>query len=215
MSTDNKTRQSSLTCNRTNGLPVTLQKLAASIGLLLLAPVFLLVAIAIKLESPGPVIFTQIRVGHCARRFRFFKFRSMYLPSDHRYVEPDQIVSTREGICSKYFDDPRITKVGKFIRKYSIDELPQLINVLTGDMSLVGPRPALVKEVDQYALTMFCRFRSLPGLTGLWQVSGRADTSFDEQIQLDLEYVKQQSIWMDIKILLSTVPAVLAARGAY
>ena len=139
----------------------------------------------------------------------------MYMPSDPRYVDISRMKSDREGVAKKLFNDPRITKVGKIIRKLSIDELPQLLNVLRGDMVLIGPRPALPEEVEKYTLEQFRRLDAVPGLTGLWQVSGRADTTFEEQMSLDIRYVEERSLAMDLRILVATVPAVLLGKGAY
>ncbi|WP_100642949.1 sugar transferase [Alteromonas facilis] len=197
------------------GLPVILQKLAAAIALLLLSPIILITILCIKLESRGPVFFSQVRIGEFGRRFHCYKLRSMYLPTDPKFRAPDPSKSDRDGICKKYINDPRITKVGKFIRKYSIDELPQLWNVLNGDMVLIGPRPPLDIEYNAYDRNIMPRLFCKPGITGLWQVNGRADTDFEQQISLDKQYVNAQSILMDIKILFSTIPAVLKAKGAY
>jgi len=197
------------------GIPLLLQQTISLLALLAISPLLLLVMLLIALESPGKVLFSQIRVGENGRHFRMYKFRSMYLKSDPHYQEPDPSQSSRDGVCKKYINDPRITVIGKFIRKYSIDELPQLFNVVTGDMCLVGPRPALAIETYEYEHTEQSRLFSKPGLTGLWQISGRADTNFHQQLQLDNSYIKQQSIWMDCKIILLTIPAVLSAKGAY
>lgn len=169
----------------------------------------------IRFESKGPIFFTQVRVGENGRHFHCYKLRSMYLKTDPKYREPDASASDREGVCKKYFNDPRITKVGKFIRKYSIDELPQLFNVLKGDMVLIGPRPHLTSEYRNYDSNIMPRLYCKPGLTGLWQVNGRADTDFAQQLQFDKDYIKLQSIWLDIRILFATIPAVLGAKGAY
>jgi exopolysaccharide production protein ExoY len=197
------------------GIPLFIQQTISLLALLTISPLLLLVMLLIAIESPGKVLFSQIRVGDNGRHFRMYKFRSMYLKSDPHYQEPDPSQSSREGVCKKYINDPRITMVGRFIRKYSIDELPQLFNVVTGDMCLVGPRPALAIETYEYDHTQQSRLFSKPGLTGLWQVSGRANTNFHQQLQLDNTYIKQQSILMDCKIILLTVPAVLGAKGAY
>jgi len=130
-------------------------------------------------------------------------------------VDVSKLKSDRDGVCNKFFNDPRVTRMGKFIRKYSIDELPQLINVVKGDMLLIGPRPALLIETDQYSMKARKRLATTPGLTGLWQVSGRANTTFEEQIELDLRYVSEKSWVCDMKILLATVPVVLFGKGAY
>ncbi|WNC70191.1 sugar transferase [Thalassotalea nanhaiensis] len=196
---------------RNVGIPMPLQQLIA-LGLILLSlPLLLMVALFIYIENPGKVLFCQTRIGENGRHFKFYKFRSM------RIFAPkvDENLSHRDGICKKYINDPRVTVVGKFIRKYSIDELPQLYNVLIGDMSLVGPRPALASESYQYNQHQFKRLNCKPGMTGLWQISGRADTSFTQQISLDLQYIRQQSFLFDLKILLGTIPAVISAKGAY
>lgn len=200
---------------RKAGLPKWIQRLLALAGLVAMSPLLIGVAILIRLESPGAAIFTQNRVGLRGRRFKLYKFRSMRTPSDPKYVSIDNMQSDREGVCAKLFNDPRITKLGAFIRKFSIDELPQLINVVKGDMLLIGPRPALPKETDVYSDKALGRLSAEPGLTGLWQVSGRADTTFEEQIDLDLRYVKERGILADLKILLQTIPAVITGRGAY
>jgi lipopolysaccharide/colanic/teichoic acid biosynthesis glycosyltransferase len=197
------------------GIPLLLQQAIALVALLLVSPLLLLVMILIKIESPGSVLFSQLRVGEYGRHFKMYKLRSMYLKSDPHYQEPDPSTSSRDGVCKKYLKDPRITIIGRFIRKYSIDEIPQLFNIIKRDMCLVGPRPALAIETYQYECKDQARLFSKPGLTGLWQVSGRADTDFTEQLLLDTSYIEQQSIWMDVKIICLTVPAVLSAKGAY
>lgn len=197
------------------GIPVILQQSLAFIVLLLISPLLLLVLILIKAESSGSALFSQTRVGENGRHFKMYKFRSMYLKTDPNYHEPDPTQSSRDGVCKKYINDPRITKIGQFIRKYSIDEIPQLFNIVRGDMCLVGPRPALSIETYEYDNNVQARLFTKPGLTGLWQVSGRADTNFEEQLQLDKTYIKQQSFLMDCKIIVLTIPAVLSAKGAY
>jgi lipopolysaccharide/colanic/teichoic acid biosynthesis glycosyltransferase len=197
------------------GIPVILQQAAALVTLLLISPLLLLVLLLIKAESSGGALFSQTRVGENGRHFKMYKFRSMYLKSDPKYQEPDPTQSSREGVCKKYINDPRITKIGQFIRKYSIDEIPQLYNIVRGDMCLVGPRPALSIETYEYDSFVQPRLFTKPGLTGLWQVSGRADTNFEQQLQLDKTYIKQQSFFMDCKIIALTIPAVLMAKGAY
>lgn len=187
----------------------------AFILLLLLSPLFVITALAIYLEDPGPIFYSQTRVGRNGRYFRFFKFRSMVVNADRIKEELMEQNQSEDGVLFKMKDDPRITRTGKFIRKFSIDELPQLINVLTGDMSLVGPRPALPSEVEQYSLEERKRLHVIPGITCIWQVSGRSDIPFSGQVRLDLEYISSTSIWKDIKILLKTIPAVLTGKGAY
>jgi len=185
------------------------------ISLVLLSPVFLVTALAIILENPGPVFYSQVRVGKDGRHFKFFKFRSMVVDADKRKEELAALNQSEDGVIFKMKDDPRITRTGKFIRKYSIDELPQLINVLEGTMSLVGPRPALPEEVRQYTLEQRKRLHAIPGITGIWQVSGRSDIPFTGQVQLDLAYIRSTSLFTDITILLKTIPAVFAGKGAY
>jgi len=197
------------------GLPMFIQRSVALTALVILSPLLLTAMFLIRLESRGSCFFSQDRIGKYGRHFKMYKFRSMYLKTDSRYSEPDPSTSDRDGICKKYKNDPRISKVGAFIRKFSIDELPQLINIVKGDMALIGPRPALAIEVNAYPTSALCRLNGMPGLSGLWQVSGRADTDFDTQIELDDRYLKKQSIGYDIRILLATLPCVIGARGAY
>ena len=183
--------------------------------LLLLLPLFSLVALAIRLESPGPVFFRQVRVGCLGRTFAMWKFRSMYTDAEARKAVLEAQNEMQGGVIFKMKDDPRITRVGRLIRRLSIDELPQLWNVLTGDMSLVGPRPALPIEVGQYSLDDRGRLDSKPGITCTWQVTGRSDIPFEEQVMLDIEYIREQSVKNDLKLLFKTVPAVISGRGAY
>jgi lipopolysaccharide/colanic/teichoic acid biosynthesis glycosyltransferase len=192
-----------------------LQRLLACVLLLILSPILCVCACLISLESRGSALFIQQRVGYQGKAFYIFKFRSMRIESDPNYIQPQSENSDRKGVCKKFKNDPRLTLMGKIIRKTSIDELPQLINVVLGNMALVGPRPALLQEVEAYEPYMLKRLEAMPGITGLWQVSGRANTSFDEQIKLDLRYINQQNILCDIKILFATIPAVLFAKGAY
>lgn len=187
----------------------------AVLALILLSPVFLLTILAIKLTSPGPAFFAQIRVGRYGRHFRFYKFRSMYVDAEARKAGLLARNQSADGVIFKMRDDPRITPVGKFIRHASIDELPQLINVLKGDMSLVGPRPPVPSEVRQYTLEDRKRLNVIPGITCLWQVSGRSDIPFREQVRLDKEYIRHHGIWTDFVLLVKTIPAILTGRGAY
>jgi len=189
--------------------------IASVILLMLLSPVFLACAIAIRRDSPGPIFFKQTRVGHWGKLFPMWKFRSMYMDAEARKKELEKLNEMNGGVLFKMKEDPRITKVGKFIRKASIDELPQLWNVFVGDMSLVGPRPALPSEVNQYSLAERRRLEVVPGITCIWQVSGRSDIPFDKQVGLDVEYIESQSLWLDFKLLFLTIPAVLLGRGAY
>jgi len=183
-------------------------------GLLLLSPLLLIVALLIKLDSAGQVFFKQERVGKNGKRFTVYKFRSMSADAEGKR---DQLLAINEadGPIFKVKKDPRITRVGRFIRKTSIDELPQLINVVRGEMSLVGPRPLPTKEVDLSIRGHLDRLAVLPGITGLWQVSGRSDLTFDEMVKLDVYYIRNWSLWLDLKIILRTIPAVLFSKGAY
>jgi lipopolysaccharide/colanic/teichoic acid biosynthesis glycosyltransferase len=186
----------------------------SSVGLILLSPVFAITALLIKLEDGGPVFFASDRAGKWGRKFRMFKFRSMILNAEKMKQDLLQQNETG-GVIFKMKRDPRITRVGRVIRKLSIDELPQLYNVFKGDMSLVGPRPHPPKEVELYTLTDRRRLEVIPGLTCFWQVSGRSDVSFENQVGLDVQYIESQSLWGDIKLLLKTIPAVISGRGAY
>lgn len=188
---------------------------ASTMLLVLLSPLFAGCAIAIHRDSPGPIFFKQTRVGRWGKLFSMWKFRSMYIDAEARKKELQALNQMNGGVLFKMKDDPRITQVGKFIRKASIDELPQLWNVLVGDMSLVGPRPALPSEVNQYSLAERRRLEAIPGITCIWQVSGRSDIPFDQQVGLDVEYIESHSLWLDFKLLLMTIPAVLLGRGAY
>jgi exopolysaccharide biosynthesis polyprenyl glycosylphosphotransferase len=187
---------------------------SASGALVLLSPVFAAIALAIKLDSPGPVVYRSWRVGEGGRLFRFLKFRSMVQGAD-AIRESLQHLNEVDGPVFKMARDPRITRVGAFLRRTSLDELPQLWNVLSGDMSLVGPRPPLEEEVLQYEPWQLRRLSVRPGLTCLWQISGRSHIGFDEWMRLDLEYIERRSFALDIKILLRTVPAVVSGTGAY
>jgi lipopolysaccharide/colanic/teichoic acid biosynthesis glycosyltransferase len=198
---------------------------AGSAGLLLaLSPLLLVAAAAIRLTSPGPVLFRQTRVGQMGRPFTILKFRSMFVDADERshrefitrFIQDSQKNTLPKNSIFKLTNDPRVTPVGRVIRKTSIDELPQLWNVLTGDMSLVGPRPPLPYEFEQYAPWHRRRVvEAKPGVTGLWQVTGRSRTSFDEMVRLDLRYSRTKSFWTDIRILLRTPKAVFSGRGAH
>lgn len=186
----------------------------AAIGLLVFSPIMLIVVIAIKLEDfKGPVLFSQERVGKLGEIFKMYKFRSMYVDAEQRLQEL-QHLNEQTGPVFKIKDDPRITKVGKFIRKTSLDELPQLVNVLRGEMSIVGPRPALPREVKQYNAYQKQRLLVKPGITCIWQVSGRNNIGFDEWVELDLEYIENQSLGLDIKLILQTIPALLGDHNA-
>jgi lipopolysaccharide/colanic/teichoic acid biosynthesis glycosyltransferase len=185
-----------------------------TILLLLTWPIMLVTAILIRVESPGPILFRQERVGIWGRSFICYKFRSMFIDAEERKAE---LLAQNEvdGPVFKMKYDPRITRVGRLIRKLSIDELPQVFNVLKGDMSLVGPRPAVPKEVAQYEFEQLGRLDAVPGITGLQQVSGRSDLDFKRWVELDLQYISEQSLLKDIEILLRTIPAVVTGKGAY
>jgi exopolysaccharide biosynthesis polyprenyl glycosylphosphotransferase len=188
--------------------------IVSAAALVILAPVFGLIALLIKLEDNGPVFFAQRRVGKWGREFRMYKFRSMCMDAEQKL----QTVLSRNqhsaGVTFKTKDDPRVTKIGRWLRKFSLDEFPQFYNVLKGDMSLVGPRPPVPREVAMYSPADRRRLEAKPGLTCFWQVSGRSEIDFPEQVQLDVQYIESQSFWLDLKILCKTVPAVLLGRGA-
>ena len=187
----------------------------ALVGLILLSPVFLIVAFLIKWDDPkGTVFFDQDRVGKDGELFKMYKFRSMYVDAEERLANLLEFNEV-SGAMFKMKEDPRVTKIGACIRKCSIDELPQLFNVLRGDMSLVGPRPALIREVEVYTNIDRQRLLVTPGISGLWQVSGRSRLTFAQMVALDLEYVTTRSYWMDIKILFKTVKVVCKGDGAY
>jgi exopolysaccharide biosynthesis polyprenyl glycosylphosphotransferase len=202
--------------------------IGSSLALLLFSPAFCLLSLIIAVNSKGPVLFRQERLGQFGKRFVFLKFRSMYVHTDdsiHReYIKKlitENAASEEEpdGVHAPVYkirNDPRVTPVGRFLRKTSLDELPQLLNVLKGEMSLVGPRPAIPYEFESYDI--WHRYRLLqvkPGITGLWQVTGRSSTSFDEMVRLDLKYIHEWSLWLDLKILLLTPLAVIKGKGAY
>jgi exopolysaccharide biosynthesis polyprenyl glycosylphosphotransferase len=190
-----------------------LDLLASAAALALLSPLLVVLAIAIKLDSAGPIFYVSRRVGKKGRIFSCYKFRTMVTDAERRKTEL-QHLNEREGILFKIAKDPRVTRVGRVLRKYSLDELAQLWNVLKGDMSLVGPRPPLVKEVEQYQLEYMRRLEAAPGITGLWQVEARNSPSFDRYISLDLRYVENWSLALDLQILLRTVAVVIAGTGS-
>ncbi len=184
-------------------------------ALLLSAPLLLLIAIGIKLDSPGPILFKQTRIGMNGRRFDMFKFRSMYTDAEQRLEKLMAQNESGNGMF-KMANDPRVTRLGNVLRKFSLDELPQIFNVLRGEMSLVGPRPPLLRELEFYEPWHYVRFGSLPGMTGLWQVSGRSNIkNFDQVVQLDYQYISQWHFPLDLKLILKTIPAVLFAKGAH
>ncbi len=186
---------------------------ASITGIILLSPVFIITAILIKLTSKGPVIFIQERNGYKGKIFKMYKFRSMVVDAEEllKHLEGKNEVS---GHMFKIKNDPRTTKIGKFIRKTSIDELPQLFNVLKGDMSMVGPRPPLVREVVNYDKWHNLRMSVKPGITGLWQISKRNSVGFDEMVRLDLKYIRERNFWYDLKLILKTVPVIFGDNNA-
>ena len=189
--------------------------IGSGLGMVLLSPVFLAIAIAVKRSSPGPVFFSQIRVGRYGRHFKFHKFRSMRQDAEALKASLAAQNESKDGVIFKMKDDPRVTKVGRFLRRTSLDELPQLWNVFIGDMSLVGPRPPVPKEVQEYTLEDRKRLDVIPGITCLWQIGGRSDIPFKEQVRLDKDYILSQSVWKDVIILLKTIPAIVGGKGAY
>ncbi|EMI3504582.1 TPA: sugar transferase [Bacillus cereus] len=189
--------------------------LASLFGLILLSPIFLIVALLIKLEDPrGPILFKQVRIGKSEKEFGMYKFRSMVTDAEDRLKDLLQHNEV-SGAMFKMKDDPRVTKIGKFIRKTSIDELPQLLNVLKGDMSLVGPRPPLPREVKEYTSYDKQRLLVTPGCTGLWQVTDRNSVGFKEMVELDLTYIKNRSLGLDIKLILKTVLVLFGSKNAF
>lgn len=193
----------------------TLDLTLASGAILAASPVMLLAALLIKATAPGPVLFWQTRVGKWGRTFRFPKFRSMVVNAEALQKQLMSANQHGEGVTFKIKHDPRITWIGRILRKTSIDELPQLWCVLTGEMSLVGPRPALEKEVGRYSLDDRRRLDAVPGLTCTWQVSGRSEIPFPEQVRMDVAYIERQSLKQDFILLAKTIPAVISGRGAY
>ncbi|MGM2631959.1 sugar transferase [Bacillus cereus group sp. Bce040] len=189
--------------------------IGALCGLVLLSPLFLIIALIIKYEDPkGPIIFKQIRIGKDGKEFHMYKFRSMVADAEEKLKDLLQYNEV-SGAMFKIKEDPRITKIGKIIRRTSIDELPQLVNVLKGEMSLVGPRPPLLREVQEYTAYDKQRLMVRPGCTGLWQVTGRNDVGFNEMVQLDLEYIEKRNFILDIKIILKTIRVMLNSKNAY
>lgn len=204
-----------LTVRGTYTVKRALDVVVSALALLLLSPLFLLTYLAVRLTSRGPAVFSQTRVGRDGRHFQFYKFRSMYVDAEMRKAALLAQNESAGGIIFKMKNDPRITPVGRVLRKFSIDELPQLWNVLRGDMTLVGPRPPVPSEVAQYTLEERKRLNVIPGLTCTWQVSGRSNIPFQEQVRLDKEYIRTHGLWNDFKILLKTIPAILSGKGAY
>jgi lipopolysaccharide/colanic/teichoic acid biosynthesis glycosyltransferase len=189
--------------------------LGSAAGLMVLSPFLIIISLLIKYEDGGPVLFRQLRIGKHGQPFKMFKFRSMFVDAEQRLKDIMHQNEHTEGVTFKIKNDPRLTRVGRFIRKWSLDELPQLINVLSGEMSLVGPRPPIPREVLLYDLAERKRLEVTPGITCFWQVSGRSNIPFSCQVILDLQYIEKQSITLDLKLLLKTIPAVLSGNGAY
>jgi exopolysaccharide biosynthesis polyprenyl glycosylphosphotransferase len=183
-------------------------------ALILLSPLMAAIAVAIKLESRGSVLYRSTRIGRGGRAFTFIKFRSMISDADRSRHQISHL-NESDGPTFKIRHDPRVTRIGRFLRETSLDEIPQFVNVLRGEMSLVGPRPPIPAEVEQYEPWQMRRLDVSPGITCLWQISGRSNLSFREWMRLDLEYIKHRSFWMDLRILLRTIPAVLSREGAY
>lgn len=192
-----------------------INRILAGIALLILSPLLILFSILLKIENPElSPFYTQTRIEKDQKKFTIYKLRSMKEISQQEFIALTQLNEAGEQMF-KIKEDPRITPIGRIIRKTSIDELPQLINVIKGDMALVGPRPPLPNEVAKYTDYDLQRLTVLPGCTGLWQIGGRSDVSFEEMVDLDLKYIENKNLWLDLKILCLTVPAVLKMRGAY
>lgn len=185
----------------------------SSAALVVLSPLLLVIAILIYLEDKGPVIYSQTRIGKDGRAFKLYKFRSMCVDADEK-LKDLQKLNERDGPVFKIRDDPRVTKIGKFIRKTCIDELPQLVNIIKGDMSIVGPRPPLPNEVEQYNSYQKQRLLVVPGLTCYWQIQKGEETTFDEWVELDLKYIKERSILLDFRLILLTFKVILSGKGA-
>jgi len=187
----------------------------SGMALLMASPLFIIVGLFIYIENPGPIFYTQIRVGLNGRTFPFYKFRSMVMNADQM---KDALLDQNEsggGVIFKMKNDPRITRIGRFIRRFSIDEMPQFLNVFIGDLSIVGPRPPVPREVAEYTLEDRKRLHVKPGLTCFWQIQGRSEIPFDEQVRLDLQYIRSSGPLSDLMIMFKTVPAVLFGKGAY
>jgi exopolysaccharide biosynthesis polyprenyl glycosylphosphotransferase len=189
--------------------------LGSSVALIFCLPVILFICLLIRVDSKGPVFFRQERIGKGGKRFTVLKFRSMIADAEARIAEVVSNNEVTDGPIFKWRQDPRITRVGRFLRRTSLDELPQFWNVLMGDMSLVGPRPPLEREVKAYETWHLGRLAVTPGMTGLWQVSGRSNLTFNEMVSLDLRYVQQWSLWLDVVLILKTPLAVFGGRGAF
>lgn len=183
--------------------------------LVVLSPIFVITGLIIYITDPGPLFYIAPRVGLDGKTFGFIKFRSMFVNADKMKDALIEENESADGVIFKMKNDPRVTKIGRIIRRFSIDELPQLINVLKGDMSLVGPRPPLPREVQEYTLEDRKRLHVKPGITCLWQIKGRSEIPFQQQVQLDMQYIRSQNVWQDLLILLKTIPAVIGGKGAY
>jgi lipopolysaccharide/colanic/teichoic acid biosynthesis glycosyltransferase len=192
----------------------TIDLVLGSIGFLLSLPLWAIIALAIKLNSRGPIFFRQKRSGYYGKVFTMLKFRSMVADAEDQYQELAHLNEESTGLIIKIPDDPRVTSVGKVLRKFSLDEIPQFLNVIKGNMSLIGPRPPSPSEYERYNNLQRRRLEAKPGLTGLWQVSGRKDTDFDFMVKKDIEYIEHQSLGLDLRILLKTIPVVFIGRGA-
>jgi lipopolysaccharide/colanic/teichoic acid biosynthesis glycosyltransferase len=192
----------------------SLDILASTLFLVIFSPLYALIALCVRLEDGNPAIFTQIRIGQFGREFKMYKFRSMCVNAEARLAEVLLKNQHQEGVTFKIKNDPRLTRVGKWLRRFSFDELPQVWNVLIGDMSLVGPRPPVPREVARYSLTDRRRLAVKPGLTCLWQIGGRSEIDFSGQVKLDVDYIENRGFWKDVNILVKTVPAVVSGRGA-
>ncbi len=200
------------------GFKRALDILIAALGLIILSPLILLVSASLKLTSTGPVLYGHTRIGFGGKTFRCWKFRSMVTNGDavlaHHFKEfPGDLLEWQRN--RKLRDDPRVTWIGHILRTYSVDELPQLLNVLSGEMSLVGPRPVVQDELELYGTSARLYLSTRPGITGLWQISGRSNVGYAHRVSLDTEYVNNWSLWQDLKIIMKTIPAVLKAQGSY
>jgi lipopolysaccharide/colanic/teichoic acid biosynthesis glycosyltransferase len=207
-----RTRGTSRTSNAGAKFKRLIDLVLAGLGLLFLAPLLAVVAIAVKLDSCGPALYISERYGKGGRAFRCFKFRTMVANADDCFSDVIHL-NERQGILFKASNDPRVTGLGRILRKYSLDELPQLFNVMLGDMSLVGPRPSIAREVEQYAPGHLRRFDVIPGITGLWQIQARQDPSFESYISLDLIYIDNWSPWLDLQIIAKTIAVVFSGTG--
>ncbi len=216
---DNLNVEKSMITIKENGIKYLVTKrvidvVGALAGLILLSPVFLIVAIAIRVDSKGPIVFSHMRKGKDKRDIRIYKFRTMYENSEEIFENFTEEQKKEYYTNFKLENDPRVTKVGDFLRRTSLDELPQLINILKGELSIVGPRPIVEAEIEKYGIYANKFFSVMPGLTGYWQANGRSDTSYDERIQMDMYYVDNRSILLDLKIMFKTVISVIKKEGA-